>query len=466
MRSKRLSAFVLSAFLLFPFSACSSAPPADFKSETNPTRHFLIDRIDQDRMLDTIQTLSSQDYAGRLPGTEGNEKSITYITGRFKNLSLSSPQGLTDYAQPFALKTLLTQAPSELAILDHKGFPQETFDDISEFKVLSYLKMLKIDGEAEGEMALIDDFSNLTLFKKDDYKEKILLFDESLIEFTGSIPAFMTRYKHIIGEASGWIFNWDIRSQGYFPVSKFAADESPFCNEDGPMAFIVGEDVFEALKSASREGLRSRMSSHVNFEETNTANLVGFMPGTDPERTLILSAHFDHVGDNMNGTYNPGALDNASGIALLLETAEILATGHQPKDNIAFIAFNGEEEGLYGSRHYVAHPVFPLQNTTLVNLDMLGSKNILTLFIASKDAALTEALSACFEEMDIPWEPSETTASDHGPFMEKRIPAALLIDEDMEYIHRPVDTIDNTINPKRLVQIEKALLLFIDRNAY
>ena len=78
-----------------------------------------------------------------------------------------------------------------------------------------------------------------------------------------------------------------------------------------------------------------------------------------------------HKGDE--GKLHPGADDNASGVAVLLELAKALAAGERPQRTIVFVAFTGEEAGLLGSKHYVAHPPFPLEKTIgVINLDTVG----------------------------------------------------------------------------------------------
>jgi len=91
--------------------------------------------------------------------------------------------------------------------------------------------------------------------------------------------------------------------------------------------------------------------------------VIGFLPGTDPEReaqSVVIGAHLDHLGrgwpdvrSGEEGRLHPGADDNASGVAVLLELAQLLGRELKPSRNLVFVAFDGEEWGLRGSRHYV-----------------------------------------------------------------------------------------------------------------
>jgi hypothetical protein len=112
-------------------------------------------------------------------------------------------------------------------------------------------------------------------------------------------------------------------------------------------------------------------------------NVIGILPGRDPvlrNQTIVLGAHYDHLGLGGFGSLDPestgvvhnGADDNASGVAALIQVAARLAVS-PPARTVVFIAFSGEELGLLGSAHYVKEPIYPLAGTlAMVNLDMVG----------------------------------------------------------------------------------------------
>ncbi|MBD2770090.1 M20/M25/M40 family metallo-hydrolase [Hymenobacter sp. BT664] len=107
-----------------------------------------------------------------------------------------------------------------------------------------------------------------------------------------------------------------------------------------------------------------------------TQNLAALVRGTtQPDSFLVVSAHYDHLGMMGRKTYFPGANDNASGVALLLELAAHYARPeNRPAYSVVFLLFGAEEAGLVGSRYFVAHPLIPLPNIRfLVNLDLLGT---------------------------------------------------------------------------------------------
>lgn len=114
-----------------------------------------------------------------------------------------------------------------------------------------------------------------------------------------------------------------------------------------------------------------------NASGNSSENVLAYILGSEfPEEVLIISAHYDHLGKRGETVFN-GADDNASGTSAVMEIAEAfqaaLEDGHRPKRSILFLHLTGEESGLYGSRYYVSHPVFKMDNTvTNLNIDMIG----------------------------------------------------------------------------------------------
>jgi len=112
----------------------------------------------------------------------------------------------------------------------------------------------------------------------------------------------------------------------------------------------------------------------------HSRNVIGYIRGSDyPEKYIIISAHYDHLGMMGKYIFFPGANDNASGVAMMLDFVRMYRF-HPPKYTVIFIAFAGEEAGLIGSKYYVEHPLVPLEKTRFVlNLDLMGTgKNGIT----------------------------------------------------------------------------------------
>ena len=153
-------------------------------------------------------------------------------------------------------------------------------------------------------------------------------------------------------------------------------DGSDFADTLAPLKMgVVPQVNVKALITLSTDILRKEVSAW---------NVVGILDGADPtlkNETIVIGAHYDHLGHGGEGSLAPkegeihhGADDNASGTAGVLELARLFTDGRpRPRRTIVFIAFSGEEEGLLGSNYYVNHPIVPLTNTVaMINMDMIG----------------------------------------------------------------------------------------------
>ena len=173
------------------------------------------------------------------------------------------------------------------------------------------------------------------------------------------------------------------------------------------------------------------------------------------DETVVVGAHYDHLGMGGSGSLAPwtkeihnGADDNASGTVTLIEIAQRLAAREKkPARRIVFIAFTGEERGLWGSEHYVKQPRFPLDKTVaMVNLDMVGRLNNNKLILygtgtAKEFEALIDDLNAT-HKFDISRKPGGFGPSDHSSFYGKKIPVFHFFTGTHTDYHRPSDDAD------------------------
>jgi hypothetical protein len=186
-------------------------------------------------------------------------------------------------------------------------------------------------------------------------------------------------------------------------------------------------------------------------------NVIGVLPGTDPNRTgesLVVGAHYDHFGRGEypdhaadRGEVHPGADDNASGIAVMLESARALDGKRQPR-TILFVAFTGEETGRLGSRHYVQHATrYPIDKIiAMVNLDTVGrlGENPLTVFGTGTAEEWVHILRGAGYVTGVAIKPvaADFGSSDQTSFIEAGVPAVQLFGHVHADIHRPGDTPD------------------------
>ncbi|CAL1691443.1 hypothetical protein MMB232_01583 [Brevundimonas subvibrioides] len=185
----------------------------------------------------------------------------------------------------------------------------------------------------------------------------------------------------------------------------------------------------------------------------NGINILGLVEGTRvPDRYIVITAHYDHVGISEGQIYN-GADDNASGVATMLEIAARLKDA-PPEHSVIFVAFDGEEHGLLGAKHFVQAPPVPLSSIALnLNFDMTsraetdghlwvtGTYQNPTFRPILETVPADGSVSLAFGK-DTPQDTGENNwvqASDHGPFFTAGVPFLYLgVDYHPDY-HRPSD---------------------------
>ncbi|SCG82410.1 peptidase family protein [Proteiniborus sp. DW1] len=432
--------------------------------------------LDSKNIMKIIEELTSEKYKGRLAGTKGNELATHYIANYFKKIKLDYPGVLDTYLQHFDHNVRFTYSAPKLQILNEKGEVEKDFEYIKEFSVNTGVPSLSIKGELKGKGIVVDNTENI-MKDIESYDGKVLLVPRNILASEGN-RKLINKVLSGNSKIGGMIIEVDIDNPnhmyGSFVVGPNAQPTAKF-EEGQPLLFNCNVTVFNELVKASNAGLEISMKADYAIENVTSANVIGYIEGKDKvlkEEFIIIGAHFDHAGDNKNGTYNPGALDNASGTAVMMEIARILKEGnYKPKKSILFIAFNGEEEGIYGSYHYVNNPIYPLNKdrTVMINLDMVGSKTEMPLTLLSFDSTnikLREEFYRYSKALKIDCVQDAGQGSDHYPFGTKGIDVLCLINMDLKNgYHTPEDTIDK-VDEKRITEITKLVLYYIDKNAF
>jgi hypothetical protein len=202
---------------------------------------------------------------------------------------------------------------------------------------------------------------------------------------------------------------------------------------------------------------RVRMSVPLGaVEEVETMNVVGMLAGTDAERSkkfLIVGGHLDGVGNDPNGAVFPAANDNASGPAVTIEVARVLAAHRSMlKNSFVFAAFSGEEEGLIGSEVFVqssiTKPYRPENVVAMINLDMEGCCGGLA--ASDENFSLHDRMKAAADRLgyDLQYTPALGT-SDHFSWIRRRVPAITVGPVGLGPFHTTGDDA-RSIDPKQL----------------
>ncbi len=334
---------------------------------------------DMPRVRATIKKLTSPKLHGRGYVKQGERKAADYLRGRLRQLKLEPLA--PDYTQPFTL--------------DVNTFP-------GQFKlgfINTYSRILRpgIDFIAAPESAAIPEmwshpFELDTLVFSDTSAVRKMVQPSSLmgrLNSTKVIPAKLPKGKQVASLL--------IRAQDEARIPSLSPEAQTFLNQF-QLRLVLQPKLTASIASfqssvarllisqaAWPAGFRYpggvdpfiRITVDAQLQRSNpTQNLCAVVRGTaQPDSFLVVTAHYDHLGGMGRDTYFPGANDNASGVALLLELAAHYARPeNRPACSIAFLLFGAEEAGLLGSRHFVQHPLVPLKQIKfLVNLDLLGT---------------------------------------------------------------------------------------------
>ena len=211
------------------------------------------------------------------------------------------------------------------------------------------------------------------------------------------------------------------------------------------------------------------------IDSVTSSNVMGMIEGSDPDlkhEVIVLCAHLDHIGvstTDEEDVINNGALDNAAGIATLLEAARMLKANTPPRRSVMFLAVTAEEKGLLGSQYFAKNPTIPKENIVgNVNLDMpvlTYDFNDLIVFGGTR-STLSSAISEAASQMGLVVAPDPMpeqgifTRSDHFRFVEEGVPSVMLAtgfgnggadawaDHFAQHYHRPSDDMFNNIDFK------------------
>jgi hypothetical protein len=243
----------------------------------------------------------------------------------------------------------------------------------------------------------------------------------------------------------------------------------------------VTRSIDQTLRPLSQPiaGWTTEISNDFSNKGITTSNLIGVIEGEGPQadETIIVGAHYDHIGYGGFGARDPrrtgeihnGADDNASGTSAVLELARRIAAGPKPSRRIVFTCFSAEEKGLIGSNFYVRHAVFPLENTVfMLNFDMIGRLRNNRVEVNGTGTATELAAIAAQADSEDPITirvvRNPFGGSDHLPFYERRVPVVLMFTGMTDTYHTPEDDAE-TLNLPGVVSVinySEKLLRLVD----
>lgn len=296
-----------------------------------------------DYALNIIREISRDEYMGRQAGTLENLKALEFLEKELKKLNLSE--------------------------IVYQDFSVDVFEygDIPRLILKSNKKELK------------------SYKYREDFRDR----------FSGSYEKegyVRTDVRHING--SFWVAPYDGNVNRNIMIAEIYGAEGIilglpmnrldlisqksmyFLKENLPVVYVspyVYEEILDLLKIENN--LRVYYKIEYKKEIAKAYNLIFYIPSSiKTGKTIALTAHIDHVGRDYDGSFFPGANDNASGVGVLMEIAkELLERGNNYPFNFVFIITNGEEKGLLGSDYFIKNPIIPLKDIVLnINFDCIG----------------------------------------------------------------------------------------------
>jgi len=467
------------------------------------------DSADPKRYLDDVKSLSAPQMEGRGAGTKGIELAAHLIEERYRSLGVQ-PAGVKSYFQPF---TVITGAKlkdgNRLEVQD--GKLKQGLRLNQDFVPFSF----SASGEVAGPVAFAGYGVTAPEFGYDDYahldvKDKIVvvLRYEPAAFAAKSGNAGFTQHSQLItkainarnhGAKAVILLNGKLGDGEEDQLTKFGSVNGP---ENAGIEIVqVKNDAASAWFADAGEGKslaetqnqinststpasfafrdNFQFSLGVNIEKTRATvnNVLAYLPGKTDEY-IIIGAHYDHLGygnvdslaPSQIGQIHPGADDNASGTAGVLELARLLAPRKgQLQRGILFADFAGEELGLLGSAEWVKEPTLPLDKAVaMINMDMIGRIKDEKVFIGGTGTGATFKDLLDEEEGKFPfhveYSASGYAASDHTSFVGKKIPVLFFFSGLHSDYHKPSDTWDkiNAPDAARLLDFIDDVALKID----
>lgn len=488
--------------------APSPVPPQGTEGLVKALQH-----ISGDRMKRDVDRLSSPEFTGRQTGTLDDLRSGLFVAERFRSIGLSpagskplgpaftrtggnpedSPRDLLSEPWMAGDRVAVTriQEGARVEFLSGPGMvparPGDDYLPVLDSPSVDILAPVVFVGYGISDPARgLDEYggvgvhNRVVLFlrgKPEHYPAPVRHADKMRVAKAKGAAAYLTATGPILSayEAS--------RGHGHGPLAFYGNPEG----EDALPGAWISSDLAEKLLAAGsakeRGSLRevqdelnrspvtrsveTTARAHLSWASARDpgvlANILGAIPGEDPERrqeTVIIGAHRDHFGSQA-GLLFPGADDNASGTAVLLEVARALKeAGLAPKRTILFVSFSGEEQNLLGSRLYVRRPARPLASTVaMINVDHAGVGNgRLTVGVAglsneaAKQAGETAGLA---EKLDLF---GFFPGGDHVPFHEAGVPTVAIVSGGPHaHFHRATDRPD-TVQPRIMETVVRFVL--------
>ncbi|MGK2863380.1 MAG: M28 family peptidase [Chitinophagaceae bacterium] len=397
------------------------------------------DKLTLENLRTHVSYLADDKLEGRRTGSNGEKLAMEYISNQFKKNGIEA-KGSSGYFQPFEINEGRRVGDSTIFIIN---------DSVLKVGRDYFPFLFSAEKRVEASPAIVLQEPDMPWFF--DLKE---IVEENkgnphydLEEYIkkNSIKAYNRGATAIILFNSSPIDD----NLAFDPKDKSERLELP--------VIYVHKDAARKYLGDATATLYIKLNVEIVEKKRTGHNVIGYIDN-GATTTVVTGAHFDHLGYGEDGNsllrtgeklIHNGADDNASGTAALIELARILKTGKAKNNNYLFIAFSGEELGLFGSKYFTENPTIDLNSINyMINIDMIGRLNEGTraLTIGGYGTSPQWATVIKVQEKKLPFliklDSSGSGPSDHTSFYRKEIPVLFFFTGQHKDYHRPGDDAD------------------------
>ncbi len=394
-----------------------------------------------------VHYLASDELEGREAGTDGEVAARRYIVSQMKAIGLE-PKGTKGYIQPFPFQHL-ARVDKTSTFIRWKGPYLQLDQDFYPIKYSS-------NGQAGGDGIMVGygieapelgytDYRDTTI----DYRGKIFLMDIGSPD--GTHPHSKFRAYHDVQKRLELAVEKGAAGIILYNTDEHADDPERSFKNIVPLGIPI---IFWTSYDNENDLPLRNIELSVKVAEVSATgyNVIGYLD-RGAAKTIVIGAHYDHLGYGSEGSryrgeepaIHNGADDNASGTAGILELAAYYSKKGRKyqNNNILFIAFSAEEKGLLGSRHFVEDPTISLSSVNyMINYDMIGSLDVNDGFVINgvgTSPQWKDALAAVDCDLRYTTTESGIGPSDHTSFYLKGIPSIHFFTGATQHYHKPSD---------------------------
>ncbi|MBF0596343.1 M28 family metallopeptidase [Faecalibacter rhinopitheci] len=403
---------------------------------------------------EVLKVLTSKKMSGRGYTHDGMKNASFYLSNEFKKIGLKSFE--TDYLQPHQFPINIIEDASlkingKKLIYGKDYIVKPSSKSIDNQKKKSFYTF-----SVEEYIKSFDNRESTKDFVLNDHKQQL---DKNII-----LPPLDTDVDSIQKYYKQWANIYEVDSDENRAIFRFTKDSllsSLSQRQANVTEFIIKEKYYTNNLKINNFSLKSTFKKDFEFN-----NVIGYIEGENNDSVIVISAHYDHLGQVGNSIF-PGASDNASGTAMVLELAKYY-TENKPKYKTVFMLFGAEEAGIVGSFKYVNEPIFPLQKIKfLVNLDIMGGGDegiqVVNGTKFKKEFSKLEKLNADNNLLKHVKVRGESCNSDHCPFYQKNVPSFFIytLGGKGNY-HNIYDTYQN-LDLSHVAPIKELLIKFVNQ---